>query len=170
MRQGTLTFVVLLALAAHSAAGTAQERAALWLTEQLHDSVLPSQLLRWPALATPESCAIVRVQAASTGLTALTLRCSELTLPQLALVALRSAAASPDRSAATAPRQQKAHLVHAGSRLRAELRTAAMHAELPVVALEAGESGEEIRVRVFGSARVLHARILGAHEVAIVGV
>jgi hypothetical protein len=160
----------LLALLAHSAAATVQERAAVWLAEQLHGSVLPSQLLRWPALATPESCAIVRVQTASTGLTAITLRCSELTLPQLALVDLRAAAASLGRSAAAAPLRQKAHLVHAGSRLRAELRTAAMHVELPVVALEPGESGEEIRVRVSGCTRVLHARIVGAHEVAIVGV
>ena len=43
-----------------------------------------------------------------------------------------------------------------------------LHAQLPVVALDSGASGAEIRVRIVNTNRVLRARILSAQDVAII--
>jgi hypothetical protein len=58
-------------------------------------------------------------------------------------------------------------IVRAGAALRADWRTASLHAQLPVVALDSGASGAEIRVRIVNTNRVLRARILSAQDVAI---
>jgi hypothetical protein len=59
-------------------------------------------------------------------------------------------------------------IVRAGAALRADWRTASLHAQLPVVALDSGASGAEIRVRIVNTNRVLRARILSAQDVAII--
>jgi hypothetical protein len=65
-------------------------------------------------------------------------------------------------------RIKAAPLVRAGAALRADWRTPTLHAQLPVVALDAGASGAEIRVRIVNTNRILRARILSAQAVAIV--
>jgi flagella basal body P-ring formation protein FlgA len=57
--------------------------------------------------------------------------------------------------------------VRAGATLEADWRTPALHAELPVVALDSGAAGAEIRVRIANTSRILRARILTARSVAI---
>ena len=59
-------------------------------------------------------------------------------------------------------------MVRAGATLQADWRTDFLHAELPVVALDAGAAGAEIRVRIPSTNRIMRARILSAHTVTIV--
>ncbi len=59
-------------------------------------------------------------------------------------------------------------LVRAGTPLHADWRTSTLHAELPVIALDSGAGGAEIRVRVSHTSRIFRARVLSAHSVAIV--
>lgn len=60
------------------------------------------------------------------------------------------------------------NIVRAGAALTADWRTAFIHAQLPVVALQAGAAGAEIRVRIRQTNRIVRARILSADTVAIV--
>lgn len=58
-------------------------------------------------------------------------------------------------------------IVHAGAALRADWHTDFIHAQLPAVALDSGPAGAEIRVRIPQTNRIVRARILGPHAVAI---
>jgi hypothetical protein len=58
-------------------------------------------------------------------------------------------------------------IVHAGTTLTADWHTDFIHARLPVVALDSGSAGAEIRVRIPQTRRIVRARILGPHAVAI---
>jgi flagella basal body P-ring formation protein FlgA len=60
------------------------------------------------------------------------------------------------------------NIVHAGAALRADWRTDFIHAQLPVIALDSGAAGAEIRVRIPQTNRIVRARILGPHTVAII--
>jgi flagella basal body P-ring formation protein FlgA len=57
--------------------------------------------------------------------------------------------------------------VRVGAALQADWVTPSLHAQLPVVAIESGGAGDEIRVRVKDTNRIMHARILSAHTVSI---
>ena len=59
-------------------------------------------------------------------------------------------------------------LVHSGMQMHAELRSDGMRAVMFVVALDNGDAGETIRVRVAGNSHTLHAQIVDAHSVVIV--
>ncbi|MGC2210600.1 MAG: hypothetical protein WA532_10865 [Candidatus Korobacteraceae bacterium] len=193
----TAALICLLVLSATAAsAGPAEPRpaeprqaAALWLTAQLHRPVEPAQILIVPESGTLDGCSILRTRPAPTGATALSLRCPDHLLPQLVLLkipldtvsvnvpAAAPAAGSNALPAATTaghpsptpkPAAAKAPpLVRAGATLDADWRTPALHAEFPVVALDFGAAGSEIRVRIAHGVRVLRARILTAHSVAI---
>jgi flagella basal body P-ring formation protein FlgA len=83
-------------------------------------------------------------------------------LPQLVLLNV----ATDIVPAAAAPKA--APIVRAGAALHADWRNSTLHAQLPVIALEAGAAGDEIRVRIAHTNRILHARILSAHNVSII--
>jgi hypothetical protein len=140
---------------------------AAWLSQQLHQPVDASQVLSAPDAPSLDGCSIMHLRAAATGGIALTLRCPTYPLPQLMLLRL---SANIPRSPIASPTALQHHtpLVRAGDALHADWRTSALHAELPVVALDCGTDGAEIRVRVSHSNRILRARILNAHNVAIV--
>jgi hypothetical protein len=150
-------------------AAESHQAAALWLSLQLHRPVTASQVLVSPSPEVLAGCAILRTRSTSVGAIALSLRCQAQSLPQLVLLALPVEFASP-HAAALPPAGAPAvpPIVRAGAELRADLRTANLHAELPVVALASGAVGAEIRVRISRSNRILRARILGAHSVSIV--
>ena len=143
--------------------------------------VEPAQILIVPESDSLEGCTILRVRPAPTGATSLSLRCPAHALPQLVLlktsfdavpegIIAGASAHSPSRirPGANAAAPKTPPLVRAGAALEADWRTPALHAELPVVALDSGAAGAEIRVRVAHGVRVLRARILTAHSVAIV--
>ena len=71
-------------------------------------------------------------------------------------------------SLASKPQPAAPAIVRAGAALHADWSTAFIHAQLPVVALDSGAAGAEIRVRIPQSNRIVRARILSAHAVAIV--
>jgi hypothetical protein len=155
-----------LLLPPESAAATAeQELFARWLTDALHRPVEPEQVLSWPAAQPPERCRIAQLRPSATGVTAISLRCGESTLPRLLLAELRGN--EPSTSGAAQAPLRTPPMVRCGSTLHAELHTDRMHAQVAVVALQSGNEGEEIRVRVKRSNRILRARVLGAREVAI---
>jgi hypothetical protein len=175
-----------------SPAGSSRQAAAIWLAQQLHRPVEPAQILVAPQAGPLEGCAITRMRPAPTGATSLSLRCPAHVLPQLVLLkipfdAIADAKDAPtavsglsSRSSATRLRNalpvgaaavvlpKAPPLVRAGAALEADWRTPALHAELPVVALDSGAAGAEIRVRIAQGSRVLRARILTAHTVTIV--
>lgn len=157
--------------------------AALWLTRQLHRPVESAQVLAFPHPASLEGCSIKRLRPAPTGATALSLRCPGRPLPQLLLldlsgVSTANAACKAGKQSVPAncanirntTRKQAAlpPLVRPGASLHADWRTPSLHAELPVVALDSGAIGSEIRVRVVNSDRVFRAHILTAKSVTIV--
>lgn len=176
------------AAAADTSAAGPRRDAAVWLSQQLHRPVEPAQILLVPRTGSLEGCTITRMRPAPTGATALSLRCPAHVLPQLVLLKIpldadANLASNPNgllsgvrpgvvpntmpgalRHAApnTPP------LVRAGAALEADWRTPVLHAELPVVALDSGAAGAEIRVRIAQGIRVLRARILTAHTVTIV--
>ncbi len=80
----------------------------------------------------------------------------------------RAALASSSAPAAAPRAAPSSNIVRAGAALTADWRTAFIHAQLPVVALESGAAGAEIRVRVPQTNRIVRARILSADAVAIV--
>ena len=161
------------AVAAGARAAQSQEAAARWLSAQLRRPVEASQLLLAPDAAQLEGCTITRVRPAPTGATALSLRCPGHLLPQLVLLkipfdsAMNSNAPALRAAAPWGAARKVPPLVRAGSTLAADWKTSALHAELPVIALDSGAAGAEIRVRVTQSSRILRARILTAHSVAI---
>lgn len=79
---------------------------------------------------------------------------------------IRTPIRTPFRTPAKAP-MKAPPIVRAGAALRADWRTPSLHAQLPVVAMDAGASGAEIRVRIVNTNRILRARILSAQAVAI---
>jgi hypothetical protein len=182
---------LLLSLGSAAAAAFApepQQAAALWLSRQLHRPVEASQILVSPPGTALEGCTITRARRASIGATALSLRCPALALPHLVLLhlsidAAASAGGISENPLLSASRNKPPHhpshdsphglavkvppIVRAGAALRADWRTASLHAQLPVVALDAGVSGAEIRVRIVNTNRVLRARILSAQDVTI---
>lgn len=117
-----------------------------------------------------DGCRITASNRAATGGTAISLRCPAFALPQLVLVEqpLYGLADGAATSAALARHIATPPLVRAGARLRADWRSGALHMQLPVIALEPGAEGEEIRVRVENGSRVLRARIVAAQQVSIV--
>jgi hypothetical protein len=182
------TLFLLLSLGTAAAASFApepQQAAALWLSRQLHRPVETSQILVSPPDTALEGCTITRTRHASIGATALSLRCPTLALPHLVLLHLSTDAAtstgrisanpphissqdSPSHDSPHEPAMRVSPIVRAGAALRADWRTASLHAQLPVVALDSGASGAEIRVRIVNTNRVLRARILSAQDVAII--
>jgi len=168
---------------------------AAWLSRQLHHPVEVAQILLSPEVATLENCTVRHVRRASTGATALSLRCPASRLPRLVLLAdtgvpragtsaafgsvsgreaasgecaIQSTAPAslnpaPSQHAAASPK-----IVRAGAALRADWRTAFIHAQFPVVALDSGAAGAEIRVRIPLTNRIIRARILSADAAAIV--
>jgi hypothetical protein len=147
---------------------------ALWLSRYLHRQVEASQILLSPEVATMEGCTITRSRPGPIGATALSLRCPAHVLPQLLLLNISINAASADhpvsRATALSPKAppKDPPIVRAGATLQADWRTDFLHAELPVVALDAGAAGAEIRVRITRTNRIMRARILSAHTVTIV--
>jgi hypothetical protein len=173
------TLFLLLSLGTAAAASFApepQQAAALWLSRQLHRPVEASQILVSPPDTALEGCTITRTRHASIGATALSLRCPALALPHLVLLHLPADATSSTGPISKIPPRNPPHglavkvppIVRAGAALRADWRTASLHAQLPVVALDSGASGAEIRVRIVNTNRVLRARILSAQDVAII--
>ncbi len=170
----TLLCTLSLPCLAFSAVPGPRQAAALWLSRQLHRPLDASQVLVAPAVF--EGCTITRARFAPIGATALSLRCPAQPLPQLVLLNLPVEPSSP-RAASLPPKlpTDASHsapstppLVRAGATLQADWRTAALHAELPVVALAPGAAGAEIRVRVAHGSRILRARIHSAHTVSVI--
>lgn len=165
----TIAFLALSLFGLHAEATMAEESrqsAAAWLSHQLHRSVDVSQILAAPVGNSLEGCAITHVRPAATGDTSLVLRCPAYPLPQLVLLHLSLGAPTlptvvAHRTTATTP------MIRAGMALRADWRTAALHAQLPVVALDSGANGAEIRVRVANTSRIMRARVISAHAVSI---
>jgi len=157
-------------------ASTAADRQleARWLTQQLHRPIEASQILVFLYRGPLEGCAITRARRESIGATSLSMRCPAQVLPQLVLLNLRLELdpASGSTSAHFAVLRPRSHsappIVRSGAVLAADWRTDSLHAQLPVIALDSGAAGAEIRVRVPQTNRILHARILGAHTVAII--
>jgi hypothetical protein len=163
--------LVAFALTCAPASATRAPRDAMaeWLSQQFHRSIAPSQVLVAPAGGSLEGCAVTNMRIVPTGATSLRLLCPAYSLPQLVLLNLSSDSAAlphaaPQHTAVIAP------TVRAGAVLQADWRTSALHATLPVVAIESGSTGGQIRVRVANTSRVMHARILSAHTVAILSV
>jgi hypothetical protein len=147
-----------------------RQAVALWLSQQLHRPVDASQILASPAVATLEGCTITRTRPATTGATSLSLRCPAPVLPQLVLLNFSLNAEAhptlvPSGSDFALPKTPP--LVRAGTALQADWRTADLHARLPVIAINSGAAGAQIRVRIANTNRILRARILSAHTVAI---
>lgn len=159
-------------------ADESRQAAALWLTGQLRVPVEPAQILTIPGSGSLQGCSILRARPEPTGATSLSLRCPTHVLPQLVLLKIpfdavpaNISASAPSPHASAAPKTvapKVPPLVRAGAALEADWRTPALHAELPVVALDSGAAGAEIRVRIAHGVRVLRARILTAHSVTIV--
>jgi len=152
---------------------------ASWLSRQLHVSVEAAQILVSPDSTTLEGCTITRLRPTSTGATALSLRCPASRLPHLVLLNLSSGDPHPPAVGecmvhlpSTFPKTSftlaAANIVRAGAALTADWRTAFIHAQLPVVALDSGPAGAEIRVRIPQTNRIVRARILSPSAVAIV--
>jgi hypothetical protein len=148
---------------------------ALWLSEQLHRTVEAAQILASSESTTLEGCTITRIRPAATGATALSLRCPASRLPHLLLLAGRmpQGGMPPTLASSAAPRvpttfAASLNIVHAGAALRGDWSTDFIHAQLPVVALDSGVAGAEIRVRIPQTNRIVRARILGPDSVAIV--
>ena len=162
------------AAAVPAAAAESRQAVAMWLSQQLHRQIEASQILLSPEGGALEGCTITRSRPVPIGATALSLRCSAHALPQLLLVHVSLHAASADRAArrvSALPPKPPANIppiVRAGAALQADWRTASLHAELPVVALDSGAVGTEIRVRIASTNRIMHARILTARTVTIV--
>ena len=173
-----LCLLVLHTAAARASADESRQAAAIWLTGQLHVPVEPAQILSIPGSGSLQGCSILRARSAPTGATSLSLRCPTHVLPQLVLLKIlfdavpgniSASAPSPHASAAPKTVVPKAPpLVRAGATLEADWRTPALHAELPVVALDSGSAGAEIRVRIAHGVRILRARVLTAYSVTIV--
>jgi hypothetical protein len=155
-----------------SAALDVRAAQARWLSGRLHRTVEASEVLVSPEADALEGCTIIHARAVPLGATALSLRCPAHALPQLVLLKLSLDAdfgaltTAPAQPLQASPKVRP--IVRAGAALQADWRTGSLHAELPVVALDSGASGAEIRVRVAGSNRVMRARILTAHSVTIV--
>jgi hypothetical protein len=172
--------VIGLHAAACASAADSRQAAALWLTQQLHRPVEPAQILIVPEADTLEGCTILHARPAPTGATSFSLRCPAHVLPQLVLLkipldavseTIAAVASAPLSHASATPKivaPKTPPLVRAGAALQADWRTPALHAELPVVAMDSGAAGAEIRVRIAHGVRILRARILTAHSVAIV--
>jgi hypothetical protein len=159
-----------------AASRDSRQAQALWLSGQLHRPIEASQVLVSPDAGLLDGCTITRSRAVPIGATALSLRCPSHALPQLVLLKLSveaNSAGNPSSFSApsassTKPSRTAPPIVRAGAALQADWRTDSLHAELPVVALDSGASGAEIRVRVAGSNRTMRARILSNHNVTIV--
>ena len=169
------TLAVLSSAAAAPAAATEPRQVvALWISRQLHRQVEASQILLSPEVATLEGCTITRSRPVPIGATALSLRCPAHVLPQLLLLNISVHDASADhtvsrvRTLSPKAPPKDPPIVRTGATLQADWRTDFLHAELPVVALDSGAAGAEIRVRITSTNRIMRARILSAHAVTIV--
>lgn len=164
--------LALACVTAQASVTPASSATAEWLTQQLHRSVDASQVLAAPSSSSLEGCTITSMRATAAGDTSLRLRCPSQPLPQLILLHLSLEPSAPHvttqhRQAALDRNTAPAPTVRAGAVLRADWRTPLLHATLPVVAMESGAAGGEIRVRVANTKQIMHARILSAHNVAI---
>lgn len=168
--------LALLLSAIPGSAATEPQAAALWLSHQLHRQIEASQILVSPEASALEGCTIIHARRASTGATALSLRCPTLALPQLVLLHLPVDDAAPgadwkshdtSHGSARGSMLKAPPIVRVGAALRADWRTDSLHAQLPVVALDSGAAGAEIRVRIANTNHILRARVLDANVVAI---
>jgi Chaperone for flagella basal body P-ring formation len=159
---------MLLAALAHADSTDPHALAARWLSQQLQRNIVATQVLSVPRISSFDGCSVDRVRTAITGSTEVEVRCAELLFPQVLLVEF-DGLQTVEKHSLPPVQPRKFPLVRAGSRLQADWRAPAMHATIPVIALDSGERGAEIRVRLEGSARVLlHARVLNAHTVEII--
>ncbi|HVJ05300.1 MAG TPA: flagella basal body P-ring formation protein FlgA [Candidatus Saccharimonadales bacterium] len=154
-----------------------KQAVAQWLSQQLNHPITASQVLTSPNATALEGCSVTRTRPTHYGRTSLSMRCPAHALPQLVLldadvslassrVAARARVASPE--GARIARPTVLPIVRTGSALRADWRTDNMHALLDVIAMDSGDTGAEIRVRISHTNRVMRARILNAHAVSII--
>ena len=168
-----LTSMMLSLSALAHGAGDARARTAAWLTAELHQPITAQQVRSAPEIASFADCRIARIASALTGGSSIELRCAPAAPRQIVLVNLDLPPAEDgpavirSRRAPRTGATRERPLIHAGARLQADWHTDAMHAVLPVVALQAGGGGEEIRVRLRGGKRIYHARIMSAQSVEI---
>jgi len=162
----------LLALAISSAQAqaqdTSQQAQAAWLSRQLHQPLQASQILLAPQAAGLDGCTIARTRRAPTGATAISLRCPAPSLPSLVLLDLPLAVGESETQHKAITSRATSNIVRAGAALRADWHTTFVHAQLPVVALDSGAAGAEIRVRIPQTNRIVRARILSAKAVSII--
>ena len=170
----TLFIMATLCAVAAPALGSSSGATAHWLSQQLHTEIAASQIISAPAAAELEGCAVANTKPTQTGAIAVAVRCDAPRLPRLILLgqgAVQSTESSrpqpkPHASARTTTNQAQP-MVRQGSLLEARWISASLRLHVPVVAIEAGNTGEEIRVRVRNANRILHARIVDAHTVTI---
>jgi hypothetical protein len=153
---------------AASAAGEHPQIVAQWLTRQLHRKVEASQILVFPEVDNLEGCTVGRPQREPTGTTSLSLHCPAHVLPQLVLLKFPVKFDELSQLTASGSLHKVPPIVRAGAALSADWRTDSLHAQLPVIALDSGAVGGEIRVRIAQTNRIMRARILSAHNVTIV--
>jgi hypothetical protein len=167
-----------LALLPPPAAALSREQAAEWLSAQLETAIEPAQLLAWPEAPGLDGCRITRLRAAATGGMALSLRCPAMRLPHSILLRLAPEQAqavlhSPAAALRTVSAQRALAaarvqpLVRSGAAVRALWQGGALRFRLPVIALDSGAAGAEIRVRNPIGGPALRARIVSAGEVLL---
>jgi hypothetical protein len=160
------------AMAAPPEETTARVRMAQWLTAQTGQAILPEELLMYPKTAELAGCQATDLHAVGLHRSELRLHCPGMALPQLVVVNLAADGHATKAKTAlpvtTMAKKKHTALVRSGARLEAELHTDGMRALMPVVALEDGDAGQTIRVRVSGNGRTMHAQLVDAHSALIV--
>ncbi len=160
------------ALAAPPEDRSGRARLAAWLTVQTGQEILPEELLMYPKTTELAGCQATDLHAVGLHRSELRLHCPGMALPQLVVVnraadehALRPKVAT---HVTTTAKIRHTALVRSGARLRAELRMDGMRALMPVVAMEDGDAGQTIRVKVTGTGRTMHAQLVDAQSALIV--
>ncbi len=154
---------------------TARMRLSQWLTARTGHSIAPAELLVYPKISDFANCVATGLHRVGAERSELRLHCRDLALPQLVVLSSTAGSQSQQvqssgnlKTATAAPRYKHSTLVHSGMQMHAELRSDGMRAVMFVVALDNGDAGETIRVRVAGNSHTLHAQIVDAHSVVIV--
>jgi hypothetical protein len=151
---------------------TARVRMAQWLTAQTGQTILPEELLMYPKTADLTGCQAAGLHGVGVHRSELRMHCPGMALPQLVVINRTTGEhASQTKTATLGPtiiRAKHTALVRSGAHLEAELRTDGMRALMPVVAMEDGDAGQTIRVKVPGNGRTMHANLVDAHSALIV--
>lgn len=160
------------AMAAPPEETMARARMAQWLTAQTGQAILPVELLMYPKTGDLTGCQATGLRGVGAHRSELRLHCPGMALPQLVVINRTTDEHAPQPRAATpvtaTARKKHTALVRSGARLEAELRTDGMRALMPVVAMEDGDAGQTIRVKVPGNGRTMHAQLVNAHSALIV--